>query len=104
MKVTGTKKIETVIDVLCDVCGCSCSHHGNHQEDLIDYGVLKASWGYGSKHDGEQYEVQLCETCFFQALANCKEQRRANRMFENENDQDSNFGQILPNAQSSDNE
>lgn len=43
--------------------------------------ALQAPWGYGTRHDGERYEVHLCEDCFFLALANLKEERRVQHMF-----------------------
>lgn len=77
MKVIGVVEVESVIDVTCDVCGASTrAGEGGYQ-----YGTLQAHWGYGTKHDGERYETHLCEHCFFLALANLKEERRAQRMF-----------------------
>lgn len=77
MKVIGLVEIESVVDVTCDVCGASTQmDEGGYQ-----YGTLQAHWGYGTKHDGERYEAHLCEHCFFLALANLKEERRAQRMF-----------------------
>ena len=68
------KKLEEVIvDILCDVC---------HQATALEFGTLKAHWGYGSKHDGERYEVQLCETCFFYALTVLKTAKRDHHMFD----------------------
>jgi len=61
------------------------------------FGELRAEWGYGSRHDGERYEVHLCEGCFFSALATLKEERRACRMFD-ENEQDAEaaeFGLVV---------
>lgn len=26
----------------------------------LQYGTLRANWGYGAAHDGERYEVHLC--------------------------------------------
>jgi len=54
MEVKAKKLEEVIVDILCDVC---------HQATALEFGTLKAHWGYGSKHDGERYEVQLCETC-----------------------------------------
>ena len=31
---------------------------------------------HGTKHDGERYELHLCEGCFFLTIANLKEERR----------------------------
>lgn len=77
MKIMGIKAVESVIDVRCDTCGASTLQESNQPQ----YGALTASWGYGSRHDGEHYEVQLCETCFFSLLAEAKALRRANMLF-----------------------
>jgi hypothetical protein len=77
MKVTGKVQIEGVIDVVCDVCLLTTLV----KSDGFQFGTLQAHWGYGTKHDGERYEVHLCEGCFFQAIANLKEQRRGQTMF-----------------------
>jgi hypothetical protein len=77
MKITGPVEVESVIDVKCDVCGTST----RIEESGYQFGTLQAHWGYGTLHDGERYEIHLCERCFFQALENLKEQRRAEHMF-----------------------
>jgi len=41
----------------------------------------KRPLGYGTKHDGERYEIHLCEDCFFRTLATLKEERRVQSMF-----------------------
>lgn len=46
--------------------------------------MLQAHRGYGTKHDGERYEIHLCEGFFFQAIANLKEQRREQITFRND--------------------
>ena len=38
--------------------------------------------GYGSKHDGERYELQLCEKYFFYALATLKKECSAEQIFD----------------------
>ena len=43
---------------------------------------LSAHWGYGSKYDGERYELQLCEKCFFYALATLRKERADEFMFD----------------------
>jgi len=50
------------------------------------FGVLQACWGYGSKHDGERYEVHLCEPCFFRTLAMLRRERMVNTMFDDDLD------------------
>lgn len=78
MKVTSKQLVDVVTDVLCDVCGKSTSLSDQHSPQ---FGMLQADWGYGSSHDGESYQVHLCEGCFFTTLAYLKEQRRGNKMF-----------------------
>lgn len=77
MKITGLVEVESVIDVKCDVCGTSTRIEANGYQ----FGTLQAHWGYGTLHDGERYEVHLCEHCFFQTLASLKQQRRAEHTF-----------------------
>lgn len=77
MKITGIVEVEAITDVTCDVCGCSTRMTaGSYQ-----YGTLQAHWGYESSHDGQRFEVHLCEHCFFQALAYLKQERRAQQLF-----------------------
>ena len=54
MEIKQLKQVEVVTDVVCDVC---------NQSTKLEFGTLSAHWGYGSKHDGERYELQLCEKC-----------------------------------------
>ncbi|PSL13077.1 hypothetical protein CLV44_11474 [Marinobacterium halophilum] len=94
MKIMTQKVVDAVEDMRCDVCGVSTSGGG---ERPPQFGELRAEWGYGSRHDGERYEVHLCEGCFFSALATLKEERRACRMFD-ENEQDgetAEFGLVV---------
>jgi uncharacterized protein YqjF (DUF2071 family) len=78
MKVMTVKEVEVVSDIRCDICDCSASDNGRYSPE---FGTLTARWGYHTKHDGEAYEVHLCESCFFQALANLQEQRQRELMF-----------------------
>ena len=78
MKIVTKQEVDVISDIRCDVCDESCSPVEGY--DPL-YGTLSAKWGYGSTHDGEAYEVHLCESCFFQTLANLQEQRRGHLMF-----------------------
>lgn len=60
MKITAAEQFECVSDVLCDVCGDSTRVEGYG----LQFGTLQGSWGFGSVHDGERYEVHLCEPFF----------------------------------------
>ncbi|MDH1700005.1 hypothetical protein N5I05_15995 [Acinetobacter johnsonii] len=66
------KDLEQPADILCDVC---------IESTQLNYAVLSANWGKGAKHDGEQYELHLCEACFFQTVATLKREHRVKQMF-----------------------
>ncbi|WP_036997650.1 hypothetical protein [Metapseudomonas resinovorans] len=90
MKITATQPVESVTDVLCDVCGKSTRIEGYG----LQYGTLRANWGYGAAHDGERYEVHLCESCFFGTLLGLRRERMVNFMFSDEDPDLSNFGRV----------
>lgn len=91
MKVIGTVEIEGVSDVVCDVCRLTTRVNGGG----LQFATLQAYWGYGSKHDGERWEIHLCEDCFFQAVAGLKQERRTQGLFnESGGTQDDDFGLI----------
>ena len=56
MKTFKEKKIRTVDDVHCDVCGKSTTNTTNVGPD---YATLESCWGYGSQHDGTKYHIEL---------------------------------------------
>lgn len=69
MKKTAKSLIEVVVDVTCDACGVSVvpELHKTHHENLDNFegfGVLQASFGYGSDRDGENFHFDLCQACF----------------------------------------
>lgn len=66
MEIKELQHVEIITDVLCDACDKSAQ---------LNYGELKAEWGYGSTYDGEKYRVQLCEVCFFRILRIIKEEK-----------------------------
>jgi len=61
MKIIERVEIEAVTDVKCDVCRRST----RSEIDGLQFATLQAHWGFGTKHDGERYELHLCENCFF---------------------------------------
>lgn len=77
MKITGLVETEAVTDIVCDVCQLTT----RLQSGGLQFATLRADWGYGSKHDGERYEIHLCEGCFFQAVAGLKQERRTQGLF-----------------------
>ena len=73
MKKTAKRLVEVVVDVTCDACGTSVvpEWHRAHSESLDsfkEFGVLKASFGYGSNQDGDSFHFDLCEACFEQLV------------------------------------
>ena len=73
MEIKQLQQAEVMTDVVCDVC---------NQSTKLQFAALSAYWGYGSTHDRERYELQLCEKCFFYALETLKKQRRDTIMFD----------------------
>lgn len=67
-----------VTAIHCDVCGCCTKVPGYGSQ----FGLLQARWGYGAVHDGERYQVRLCEACFFLALSHLRQQRRTEHLFD----------------------
>ena len=94
MKISDTQNVPVTTDVLCDVCGTSTTKPGTPAQ----FGVLSAHWGYGSQHDGERYEVHLCEGCFFSTLSGLRRQRMVEHLFDEVSDQtikaDAPFGLV----------
>lgn len=84
MKKTATVPKEATVDVICDICNESVvpDSYRELQQDLSDFqgfGVLKASFGYGSTRDGQKVNFDLCETCF-QDLEKHVEKLRASNL------------------------
>ena len=77
MKIIGIEPNEVAIDIRCDGCGKSTK-----KEQAFEHATISASWGYESKHDGEHYELHLCELCFYSVLGNIKELYRVNTLFD----------------------
>ncbi|WP_249976770.1 hypothetical protein [Vreelandella olivaria] len=97
MKIIGKAEIDTVTDVVCDVCLCSTQVAGG-----LEFATLQARWGYGATHDGERYELHLCESCFFRTVAYMKDERRIQNLFSDDdntgvNTADEKFGLVTRN-------
>lgn len=68
MKDCDSCKSNSLDDILCDICGKSCKVvFGSNPEDFnFNYAKISAHFGFGStEHDGEAYESEVCESCFF---------------------------------------
>ncbi|OWJ98298.1 hypothetical protein B6S59_01200 [Pseudomonas sp. A46] len=82
-----TEKDLEQIETLCDVCGESpLLGKGTPQ-----FGSLNAKWESGSTHAGEQYEIRLCETCFFRTLAGLRRERMVSSLFDEDDPDLSRF-------------
>lgn len=94
MKVMDQSKAGVDAAAVCDVCNSPTqTEHGE-----VQCGFLQARWGYGSIHDGDRYEVRLCEGCFFMTLSYLKQEHRTQRLFDEVSSQDSDrFGLLMPN-------
>jgi len=69
---TYKEEIRKAIDkIYCDCCGENCSKNIDHE-----YAELSATWGYCSKQDGTQYDIQICENCFNEVLQSMKQIRK----------------------------
>lgn len=68
-KVSQLKEIPSVVDVLCNKCGKSCS---SAEEHYFSYASLTVHWGYGSTRDGQVHEAQLCENCWAEIIKGFK--------------------------------
>ena len=84
------KPVATVNDVLCDACSESTRVEGYGTQ----FGVLRANWGYGSRNDGERYEVHLCERCFFRTLSGLRRERMVSDLFNDQAEDLSSFGRV----------
>lgn len=92
MSISGKSEPGMVPVIVCDVCGESTRVGGKPQ-----FATLQASWREGSEHCGEDYELHLCERCFFTQVAGMKRMRWLGCMFEDCGDsllQDESYGRV----------
>ncbi|WP_455886267.1 hypothetical protein [Pseudomonas rustica] len=97
MKVAQTSESDAIVNVVCDVCGMSA----RDGEAELQYGTMHASWGEGSAYCGEEYELHLCESCFFSQVAEMKRARWLAVMFDEEGDAilvDDAYGRVTKSA------
>ena len=50
-------------EVTCDICGANCWKDPN-----FEYLSCKVCWGYGSNHDEEEIDWQICEECVYSKI------------------------------------
>lgn len=73
MKKATNQSVNVITDIYCDACGASVvpqfqKEHRENLNDFNEFGVLHASYGYGSNQDGDSFHFDLCETCFKELL------------------------------------
>lgn len=76
---TYKKKLTKVVDqILCDCCGQSCTKEVPTIKPSFDheYATIKATWGYFSKQDGNQFDIEICEHCFNEVIDFLKKKRK----------------------------
>lgn len=76
---TYKKKLTKVIsEILCDCCGQSCTKEIPTIKPSFDheYAKIEATWGYFSKQDGMQYDIEICENCFDEVLTFIKQKHK----------------------------
>lgn len=77
MKIIGSVGTEGVSEVKCDVCSRSTRLDCGG----LQFGTLQARWGFGTQHNGEHYEIHLCEGCFFGTTAYLRKERQLQNLF-----------------------
>jgi hypothetical protein len=59
-------------EIFCDVCGSNCMKTCDNE-----FASLSAIWGYDSKKDLTQHDIDLCEDCFDKTVEFLKSIRTA---------------------------
>ncbi|MBI4151531.1 hypothetical protein HY496_01055 [Candidatus Woesearchaeota archaeon] len=66
------KKLKPIFEpdeILCNMCGKKIQHLLSKKNAFIEDYIKIVHWfGYGSPHDGDKYEFEICEPCFFKEL------------------------------------
>lgn len=66
--------------------GCDACRSNSTAGRELQFATLQADWSQGSRHKGETYRLQLCESCFFGTLGYVRQLRRSHHMFEEDYD------------------
>jgi hypothetical protein len=74
MKHFKKREIDVLADITCDICKKSCKPAYLDYDSAVvpndfEVATLRADWGYGSKKDGVQCCVHMCEACFDDVIA-----------------------------------
>ncbi|MBF8742096.1 hypothetical protein [Pseudomonas guariconensis] len=82
MKVISETDPNIVTDIICDMCGDSTRVDSGQ----LQFGTMHASWGEGSSRCGEEYELHMCENCFFVQVSTMQRTRWVSVMFDDKGD------------------
>ncbi|MDV6317214.1 hypothetical protein [Idiomarina sp. HP20-50] len=85
MKKTANQSVEVITDILCDACSASVvpdfqKGRRGSLNDFSEYGILHASYGYGSNQDGDSFHFDLCERCFKELVNKVKGMQASNAL------------------------
>lgn len=64
MKTFKQELKQSIDKIYCDMCGSCCTDDNFGTECA----TVEAVWGYNSKKDGVEYDIQLCERCFDETI------------------------------------
>lgn len=66
--------VERLVSITCDKCGLKSKTDLTLPVGIDPYfDTIKVHWGYGSKHDLETWEYDLCEKCLEDMFKELKE-------------------------------
>ncbi|MCY9872957.1 hypothetical protein [Vibrio barjaei] len=87
--------IDKEVDCICDACGDSL-YIKVAGERIKEGGQLSAEFGFASDgEDGNRYQVDLCQKCFFSTISSIKKRRNLLSLFAEDFEQpDETFGKV----------
>lgn len=62
---TKMRETKVLSKIICNWCGTEIEPY---YERSFEFATLVASWGYGSSHDMDAYELHLCENCVYEKI------------------------------------
>jgi len=65
--ITKTEEVKVIEEIVCNACGKQAKHI-----DCTDIQPYQFDFGFGSMHDGENWDFDLCDTCVEKIIGNFK--------------------------------
>ena len=62
---TERRDVEVLDAIWCDMCGTEIIDYANCGHN---FARLYATWGYGSRRDGDEIDFDLCEHCVYDRI------------------------------------